>query len=145
VINAAAGGAADWAMVEIMGRRDSRRLRAASGVVLECSELALHTALPCTQCRSWVTFDRSSRLCLPLDVCFAPKADKSSHRSEAARVIAGILVDVACDLARGRVWTALRLEWTCAAVAPRCAIAHIVVAAHVAGGHRHRRCARDRT
>src|SRR5271168_4518439 len=53
---------------------------------------------------------------------------------EAARMIAGILVDVASDLARGRVRTALRLEWTCAAVAPRCTIAHLVVAAHVAGG-----------
>jgi hypothetical protein len=35
---------------------------------------------------------------------------------EAARMIAGILMDVACDLARWRVRTALRLEWTCAAV-----------------------------
>src|SRR5271168_4131714 len=53
---------------------------------------------------------------------------------EAARMIAGILVDVASDLARGRVWTASRLEWTCPAVAPRCTIAHLMVAAHVAGG-----------
>ena len=36
---------------------------------------------------------------------------------EAAGMIAGILMDVACDLARGRVRTALRLEWTYAAVA----------------------------
>src|SRR5438128_1331507 len=32
------------------------------------------------------------------------------------RMIAGILVYVACDLARWRMWTALRLEWTCVAV-----------------------------
>jgi hypothetical protein len=49
-------------------------------------------------------------------------------------MIAGILVDVAYDLARGRVWTALRLEGTGAAVALECTIAHNVVAAHVAGG-----------
>ena len=49
-------------------------------------------------------------------------------------MIAGILVDVACDLARGRVWTALRLEGTCAALALQCAVAHLVVTSHVAGG-----------
>src|SRR5271154_3353172 len=53
---------------------------------------------------------------------------------EAAGMISGILMDVAGDLARGRVRTALRLEWTCAAVAPRCAIAHLVVGACIAGG-----------
>ena len=53
---------------------------------------------------------------------------------EAAGMIAGILMDVACDLARGRVRTALQLEWTCAAVAPRCTIAHLVFGARVAGG-----------
>ena len=53
---------------------------------------------------------------------------------EAASMIAGILMDVACDLARGRVRTALRLEWTRAAVAPRCTIAHLMVGARFAGG-----------
>ena len=49
-------------------------------------------------------------------------------------MIASILVDVACNLARGRVWTASRLEGTCAAVAPKRTIAHLVVAVDVAGG-----------
>ena len=67
-------------------------------------------------------------------------------------MIAGILMDIACDLARGRVCCALRLEWTFAAVAPRCTIAHLVVAADVAGDRRtacwwdrRRRYARGRT
>ena len=49
-------------------------------------------------------------------------------------MIASILVDVACDLARGRVWTALRLEGTSAAVALQRKIAQLVVSADVAGG-----------
>src|ERR1700678_423545 len=49
-------------------------------------------------------------------------------------MIAGILVHVACDLARGGVWAALRLEGTCAALALQCTVAHLVVTAHVAGG-----------
>ena len=53
---------------------------------------------------------------------------------EAACMIAGILMDVACDLARERVRTALRLEWTRAAIAPRCTITHLVVGAGIAGG-----------
>src|SRR5258707_327536 len=53
---------------------------------------------------------------------------------EGPRMIAGILVDVACDLARGRVWTALRFEGTCAALALQSAVAHLVITAHVASG-----------
>ena len=49
-------------------------------------------------------------------------------------MVASILVDVACDLARGRVWTALRLEGTCATVALKRKIAQFVVSADVAGG-----------
>ena len=49
-------------------------------------------------------------------------------------MIASILVDVACDLARGRVWTALRFEGTCAALALQSAVAHLVITAHVASG-----------
>jgi hypothetical protein len=56
----------------------------------------------------------------------------STHQG--ACIIAGFLVDVTSDLARGRVWTALRLEWTCGAVAFRRTVAHNVVAARVARG-----------
>ena len=49
-------------------------------------------------------------------------------------MIASILVDVACDLARGRVWTALRLEGTSAAVALQRKIAQLVISADVACG-----------
>ena len=49
-------------------------------------------------------------------------------------MIAGIFVDVARDLARGRVWTALRLEGTCATVALKRKIAHLVVTADVSSG-----------
>jgi hypothetical protein len=38
---------------------------------------------------------------------------------QGARVIAGILVKVACDLARWRVWTALRFEWKSGAITLR--------------------------
>jgi hypothetical protein len=49
-------------------------------------------------------------------------------------MIAGILVEVACDLARGRVWTAPRFEWACAAVELGCTVAHRVVAMASASG-----------
>ena len=49
-------------------------------------------------------------------------------------MIASILLDVACDLARGRFWTALRLEGTCVTVALKRKIAHLVVAADIASG-----------
>ena len=49
-------------------------------------------------------------------------------------MIASILLDVACDLARGRVWTALRFEETSAAVSLQRKIAQLVVSADVAGG-----------
>jgi hypothetical protein len=53
---------------------------------------------------------------------------------EGAGMIAGVLVEVACDLAHGRVWTAPRFEWACAAVELGCMVAHRVVVAHVARG-----------
>ena len=53
---------------------------------------------------------------------------------KAAGMIAGILMDVTYDLARGRVRTALRHKWTWEAVAPRCTIAHLAVGARIAGG-----------
>ena len=50
-------------------------------------------------------------------------------------MIASILVDVACDLARGRFWTASRLEETCVyPVALKRKIAQLVVSADVASG-----------
>ena len=49
-------------------------------------------------------------------------------------MIASILLDVACDLARGRVWTALRFEETPAAVSLQRKIAQLVVSADVASG-----------
>jgi hypothetical protein len=51
---------------------------------------------------------------------------------QGACMIAGILVDVACDLARGRVWTASRFERTSRAVALRRTVTHRVVVAHLA-------------
>ena len=49
-------------------------------------------------------------------------------------MIASIFIDVACDLARGRFWTASRLERTCVTVALKRKIAHLVVATDVASG-----------
>jgi hypothetical protein len=52
---------------------------------------------------------------------------KFRRTRQGACLIAGFLVDVTSDLAQGRVWTALRLEWTCSAT-------HNAVAACVARG-----------
>ena len=68
-----------------------------------------------------------SKLVVGLQVCKAhldllalvARSFKLWRTYEGPRMIASILVDVACDLARGRVWTALRLEGTCATVSCR--------------------------
>jgi len=64
-----------------------------------CARAPLHRGISARQCPVWVIFDRSGQFCLPVDVRFAPKADKVAGTS-----VCPLCAETGCEQSQQMGW-----------------------------------------